>query len=46
MKRPISLQAISSKQAYRDHLKTYERIELLERGKPENEKGLLPMKRL
>lgn len=33
MKNPISLQAISSRQAYRGNLKTYVQIELSERGK-------------
>ena len=33
MKILILLQAVSSKRAYRNYLKVYERIELLERGK-------------
>jgi len=41
MKYLIPLQAVSSEQAYRGYLRTYARIELSERGKPETWRFLL-----
>ncbi|MDR1501079.1 MAG: hypothetical protein LBT43_01305 [Prevotella sp.] len=42
MKYPIPLKAVFNRQAQREYLKTYVGIELLERGKPWERRGLVP----